>query len=63
LAAISRSSKADLTQTAAIDLMLTFPTLIKRPVLDTGKELLLGFKPDWYDAYFVTDSTFNLTDE
>lgn len=48
--------KADLTQQTAIDLMLTVPTLIKRPVLDTGEELLLGFKPEYYAAHFITDS-------
>jgi arsenate reductase-like glutaredoxin family protein len=55
--------KTDLTQQTAIDLMFAFPTLIKRPVLDSGEKLLLGFKPEWYAAHFITDSTFDLTDE
>lgn len=32
----------------AIDLMLAQPSLIKRPVLDMGGRLLVGFKPDVY---------------
>jgi arsenate reductase len=34
----------------AIKLMLAQPSMIKRPVLDTGKRLLVGFKPDEYQA-------------
>lgn len=32
----------------AITLMLAYPSLIKRPVLDYGSGLLLGFNPDSY---------------
>jgi arsenate reductase-like glutaredoxin family protein len=28
--------------------MLQHPTMIKRPVLDLGERLLVGFKPDVY---------------
>jgi arsenate reductase len=28
--------------------MLNTPTLIKRPILDTGDKLIIGFKPDYY---------------
>jgi arsenate reductase-like glutaredoxin family protein len=28
--------------------MVTNPTLIKRPVLDTGDKLIIGFKVDHY---------------
>ncbi len=35
--------KADLTEQKAIELMLNTPTLIKRPVLDTGDQLIIGF--------------------
>ncbi|MGH6780957.1 MAG: ArsC family reductase [Sphingomonadaceae bacterium] len=34
----------------AIALMLAQPSMIKRPVLDTGAERLVGFKPDRYEA-------------
>lgn len=30
-------------------LMLAHPTMIKRPVLDTGSRLLVGFKPQAYE--------------
>jgi len=34
-------------------LMLAQPTMIKRPVLDTGGSLLVGFKPDVYAKTFA----------
>ena len=34
----------------AIALMLAQPSLIKRPVLDVGGRLLVGFKPEWYES-------------
>jgi arsenate reductase len=37
---------------AAIALMLAHPSLIKRPVLDTGDALIVGFKADLYAAQF-----------
>ncbi|MBA4046957.1 MAG: arsenate reductase [Sphingomonas sp.] len=36
----------------AIALMLANPTLIKRPVLEAGDALRVGFKPDDYAALF-----------
>ncbi len=30
--------------------MLANPSMIKRPVVEGGKELLVGFKPEIYDA-------------
>ena len=33
----------------AIALMQAQPSMIKRPVLDTGKGLVLGFKPEVYE--------------
>ena len=30
--------------------MAQYPALIKRPVLDTGKKLLVGFSPEAYSA-------------
>jgi arsenate reductase-like glutaredoxin family protein len=32
--------------------MLKQPSLIKRPVLETGDRLLVGFKPEQYEAAF-----------
>ena len=40
--------KADLTEAKAIALMLAQPSMIKRPVLDLGGKLLVGFKPEIY---------------
>ncbi len=39
-----------LTATKAIALMLEQPSMIKRPVLDLGGKLVVGFKPDIYKA-------------
>jgi Spx/MgsR family transcriptional regulator len=47
--ALPEKDKADLSEKKAIALMIAQPSMIKRPVLDTGKGLLVGFKPDEYD--------------
>ena len=47
---LSADQQADLTEAKALQLMLELPTLIKRPVLDTGKELIIGFKPEIYQT-------------
>jgi arsenate reductase len=44
------ADKADLTEAKAIGLMLAQPSMIKRPVLDRGGELIVGFKPEIYAA-------------
>ena len=36
----------------AIALMMAQPSMIKRPVLDVGGKLLVGFKPDQYAGRF-----------
>jgi arsenate reductase len=46
------ADKADLDQDKAIALMLAQPSMIKRPVLDIGGTLIVGFKPDAYAAAF-----------
>jgi arsenate reductase (glutaredoxin) len=43
-----------LTENKAIALMLTQPAMIKRPVLDRGGALLVGFKPEPYAKAFRT---------
>ncbi|MFT8417727.1 MAG: ArsC family reductase [Acetobacter sp.] len=40
--------KADLSEQRAIALMVAHPTLIKRPVMETGQGLVVGFKPELY---------------
>jgi arsenate reductase (glutaredoxin) len=47
---LSDADKANLTETKAIKLMLAQPSMIKRPVLEHGKTLLIGFKLDDYAA-------------
>ena len=43
--------KEGLTEQKAIALMLAQPSIIKRPVLELGGgKLLVGFKPEQYDA-------------
>lgn len=41
--------KEGLTEAKAIALMMASPSMIKRPVLETGGKLLVGFKPDQYE--------------
>jgi arsenate reductase (glutaredoxin) len=47
---LSNEQQANLTQQKAIQLMLDLPTLIKRPILDTGKKLVIGFKSGHYET-------------
>jgi arsenate reductase len=42
------ADKLDLNERKAIILMMSQPSMIKRPVLDLGKCLLVGFKPETY---------------
>ena len=44
------ADRADLDAAKAIALMEAQPSMIKRPVLDVGGELLVGFKSDSYQA-------------
>jgi arsenate reductase len=46
------ADKSGLTEAKAIALMLAQPSMIKRPVLDIGGRLLVGFKPEAYAAEF-----------
>jgi arsenate reductase len=45
---LTDAQKADLDERKALALMIEQPSLIKRPVLETGDALLVGFKPDAY---------------
>jgi arsenate reductase len=40
--------KANVTEKKAIALMLAQPSMIKRPVLEAGGKLLVGFQPEEY---------------
>lgn len=47
---IPEQQKADLNATRAASLMLDNLTLIKRPVLDTGEQLFIGFNAENYQT-------------
>ena len=44
------ADKEELTESKAIALMIAQPSMIKRPVLEAGAKLLVGFKPDQYET-------------
>jgi arsenate reductase (glutaredoxin) len=47
---LPEADKADLNADKAVALMLAQPSMIKRPVVETGGTLLLGFKPEEWQA-------------
>jgi len=49
---LAEKDKTGLTEAKAIALMLAQPAMIKRPLLDVGGALLVGFKPEQYDKAF-----------
>lgn len=44
------ADRTGLDEAKAIRLMLAHPSTIKRPVLDMGSQLIVGFKPETYAA-------------
>ena len=47
---LPETAKQDLDARKAMRLMLEQPSMIKRPVLERGKTLLVGFSPEKYSA-------------
>lgn len=47
---LSEEERADVDEAKALTLMTQYPALIKRPVLDTVNQLLVGFDPERYNA-------------
>lgn len=45
---LSAEERADVDEAKALQLMAQYPSLIKRPVLDTGSQLIVGFTPENY---------------
>ena len=45
---LSEAERADVDAAKALTLMCTYPVLVKRPVLDTGSRLLVGFDSETY---------------
>jgi arsenate reductase len=50
--ALPDADKQDLNEDRAIALMVSQPSMIKRPVLEVGGDLLVGFKPEDYARAF-----------
>ncbi len=46
---LPETDRTDLTADRAIDLMVAYPSMIKRPVVEGSGPLLLGFSPDDYN--------------
>ncbi len=49
---LPEKDKDAITEKKAIALMLAQPSMIKRPVLDVGGKLFVGFKPETYAKAF-----------
>jgi Spx/MgsR family transcriptional regulator len=45
---LNESERSNLSREKAMRLMLAHPTLIKRPLLETGTEVLVGFADEQY---------------
>jgi arsenate reductase len=51
--ALPPEKKEGLDEAKAIALMTAQPSMIKRPVVEAGDKLLVGFKPDQFAATFA----------
>ena len=49
---LSEEERSAVDAAKALKLMAQYPSLIKRPVLDTGKQLIVGFSPENYAEVF-----------
>ena len=49
---LDETTRAKLDEASAIRIMLETPSIIKRPVLDTGNQRHVGFSADDYQAIF-----------
>lgn len=49
---LDESSKNNFNATSALKIIVANPTLIKRPLLDTGKQKYIGFKDAEYSNIF-----------
>lgn len=48
---LTPEQQADMSQAKAIALMLENPSIIKRPVVETGDRLLVGFDPGLFASF------------
>lgn len=51
---LPEKDKEGLTEDKAMALMIAQPSMIKRPVLEIGSKILVGFKPDQYEQHFLS---------
>ena len=47
---LPEAEKQDIDERKAIDLMCAHPTLVKRPVAESGDDIVVGFSPGAYEA-------------
>ena len=47
------ADRENLDAAKAVGLMLAQPSMIKRPMVESGGELIVGFKPERYDQAFA----------
>ena len=47
------AEKEGIDREKAIALMVAHPSMIKRPVLEAGDRIIVGFKPDRYEQFFA----------
>jgi arsenate reductase len=52
---LPEKERENITGKKAIALMLEQPSMIKRPVLDVGGKLTIGFKPEIYKQLFASE--------
>ena len=50
---LDEADKQDLDADKAIALMLAQPSMIKRPVVEAGDRIIVGFKPERYEQFFA----------
>lgn len=53
---IPQLDRQDLTRSSALALMLEHPTIIKRPVLESEKRMVVGFDAETYGKIFPAGS-------
>ena len=51
---LAEAARTDLDATRAVELMLAQPSMIRRPVLEGGNTLLIGFRPEAYASALGT---------
>lgn len=49
---LPEEDRSGLNEQKAISLMLAQPSMVKRPVLIKGDQIIVGFKPELYEEFF-----------